>query len=147
MRPWTDSYARPHGRSSRQVAALSLIEVMIAMGIFFMVVFAILGMVSNSLRNARALQGTQGDAPISALAGFLTCSNRLDEGTYSGDFGDLFPNYDYDYEVIPITNGLVRIDMMVRGGTGKRPEESSMSILLFLANQPNSGVPGFGIRR
>jgi hypothetical protein len=141
------SPARPQGRFARQEAALSLIEVMIAMGIFFMVVFAILGMVSNSLRNARGLQGTQGDAPISALAGFLSCSNRLEEGTYSGDFGDLFPDYEYDFEVIPITNSLVRVDMLVRGGTGKRPEESSMSILLFMANQPSSGVPGFGIRR
>jgi len=146
MKLWAHSLARSHGRSPRPVTALSLIEVMVAMGIFFMVVFAILGMVSNTLRNARALQGTQGDAPIGALAAFLTCSNRLDEGTYSGDFGDLFPDYEYDYEVIPITNGLVRVDLMVRGGTGRRPEESSMSILLFLANQPGS-VPGFGIRR
>jgi hypothetical protein len=138
--------AAPQDRSFRQEMALSLIEVMIAMGIFFMVVFAILGMVSNSLRNARALQGTQGDAPIGALAAFLTTSNRLDEGTFSGDFGDLYPDYEYDFEVIPITNGLVRVDLNVRGGTGKRPEESTMSILLFLANQPNS-VPGFGIRR
>jgi hypothetical protein len=146
MKVWPGITAHPHGRSRRQVAALSLIEVMIAMGIFFMVVFAILGMVSNSLRNARALQGTQRDAPIGALAAFLTLSNRLDEGTYSGDFGDLYPDYEYDYEVIPITNGLMRVDLSVRGGTGKRPEESSMSILLFLANQPGS-VPGFGIRR
>ena len=138
------SQASPRGPSSRQMAALSLIEVMIAMAIFFMVVFAILAMVSNTLRNARALQQTHVDA--GALASFLTLSNRLDEGTYSGDFGDLYPDHEYDYEVIPITNGLVRVDLEVRGGTGSRPEESAMSILLFLGNQPAS-APGFGPRR
>lgn len=117
---------------------------MIAMAIFFMCVFAILAMVSNTLRNARALQATHVDA--GALASFLTLSNRLDEGVYSGDFGDLYPDYDYEYEVIPITNGLVRVNMVVRGGSGKRPEESQMSILLFLANQPPGPAP-IGIRR
>lgn len=131
----------------RRTAALSLIEVMIAMGIFFMVVFAILALVSDALRNARALQRTQGEAPMGTLAAFLTLSNRLDEGFYSGDFGDLFPDHEYEFEVIPITNSLVRVDLRVQGDTGSRPEESSMSILLFLPNQPAGGVPGLGPRR
>jgi len=138
---------RPNSPSSlrrRDSAALSLIEVMIAMAIFFMCVFAILGLVSNTLRNARALQATHLDA--GALAAFLTLSNRLDEGPYSGDFGDLFPDHEYSYEVIPITNGLVRVDMLVRGAAGGRQEESTLSILLFLANQPAS-TPGIGLRR
>lgn len=128
----------------RARAALSLIEVMVAMAIFFMCVFAILGMVSNNLRNARALQVTHLDA--GALAAFLTLSNRLDEGTYSGDFGDLFPDHEYSYEVIPITNGLVRVDLLVRGEVRGGQEESTMSILLFLANQP-AAAPGIGLRR
>jgi hypothetical protein len=102
---------------------LSLIEVMIAMTIFFMAVFAILGMVSNTLRNARALQNAQVDAP-GALASFLSTSNRLDEGNYSGDFGDLYPDYDYVYEVTVITNNLVRVDMAVVGGKGRSLEEA-----------------------
>lgn len=144
MRLIPSDLAHPSWQRRRQRAALSLIEVMVAMLIFFMVVFAILGMVSNTLRNVRALQQTHVDA--GALAAFLTLSNRLDEGSYSGDFGDLFRDYEYEYEVIPITNGLMRVDMTVRGGTGKRPEESTMSILLYMANQPNT-VPGFGVRR
>ncbi len=144
MSPRPSHSITPSGRRKRQVAALSLIEVMVAMLIFFMVVFAILGMVSNTLRNARALQQTHVDA--GALAAFLTLSNRLDEGSYSGDFGDLFPDHEYEYEVIPITNGLMRVDMTVRGNTGKRTDESTMSILLFLGSQPNT-VPGFGVRR
>jgi Tfp pilus assembly protein PilV len=145
MKLWPASRAHRQVRPSRSTAALSLIEVMIAMGIFFMVVFAILGMVSSTLRNARALQERHVDA--GALAAFLTLSNRLDEGTYSGDFGDLFPDHEYEFEVISITNTLVRVDLTVRGDSGKRREESSMSILLFLPNQPAGGVPGFGPRR
>jgi hypothetical protein len=126
----------------RQMAALSLIEVMIAMAIFFMVVFAILGMVSTTLRNARVLQRTHIDA--GALASFLSLSNRLEEWVYSGDFGDLYPDYDYSYDVIPITNGLVRVDLLVKGQTDRRQEISTMSIFLYLANQPQGtpiGIP------
>ena len=43
----------PRRRESR---AFSLLEVMVAIGIFFMAVFAILGLVSSSLANARQLQ-------------------------------------------------------------------------------------------
>jgi Tfp pilus assembly protein PilV len=129
----------------RACAALSLIEVMIAMTIFFMCVFAILGMVSNTLRNARALQNAQVDAP-GALASFLSTSNRLDEGSYSGDFGDLYPDYDYVYEVTVITNNLVRVDMVVAGGKGKTPEETHMSLFLTPPSQQGT-APGAGFRR
>lgn len=129
----------------RACAALSLIEVMIAMTIFFMAVFAILGMVSNTLRNTRALQNAQVDAP-GALASFLSTSNRLDEGNYSGDFGDLYPDYDYVYEVTVITNNLVRVDMAVVGGKGRSLEETHMSLFLTPPNQQGS-APGAGFRR
>ena len=43
-------------RVTRRRAAFTLVEVMVALGIFFMAMFTILGLVSNSLRNARALQ-------------------------------------------------------------------------------------------
>lgn len=131
----------PSQRRAR--AALSLIEVMIAMTIFFMCVFAILGMVSSVLRNARALQETQVDAP-GTLASFLSTSNRLDEGTFSGDFGDLFPDYDYTYDVTPITNNLVRVDMSIIGG--KNSTETHMSIFLMMQNQ-QLGAPGIGLPR
>ena len=87
----------------RRAAALSLIEVMVAMALFFMAVFAILGMVSNTLRNARALHQTTVDA--GAIASFLAVSNRLEEGVFSGDFGDVYPEYEYSYDAMLITNG------------------------------------------
>ncbi|MCS7089418.1 MAG: hypothetical protein RMN51_06685 [Verrucomicrobiota bacterium] len=115
--------------------AFTLIEVMLAMAMFFAAVFAVLALVSTSLRNARALQSDRVDA--SALAAFLTVSNRLEEGLFSGDFGDLFPDYQFDYEVIPITNGLTRVDMLVRA---RQPRGSGVSTLSLLLYHGQSGV-------
>lgn len=122
------------------MTALSLIEVMIAMALFFMAVFAILGMVSNTLRNARALHQTSVDA--GAIASFLTLSNRLEEGMFSGDFGDVYPDYDYSYDAMLITNGLFRVDLLVQGGSGKQPSVSTMTILVF---RPDSATGGGGL--
>lgn len=137
----------PHGPRHRtrarlsQTAAFNLIEVMIAMAIFFMAVFAILGMVSNTLRNARALQ--QSGVDVGMPAAELSLTNRLSEGSDSGDFGDLYPDYEWSRDVMLVgTNGLFRVDIVVRGGRGQRPTESRMSILLFRPDSP-VGLPGF----
>jgi len=53
---------RKHNRGS----AFTLLEVMIACGIFFIAMFAILGLVSNCLRNARALRHIEVDAGMVA---------------------------------------------------------------------------------
>jgi hypothetical protein len=75
--------------------AFSLLEVMIAAGIFFMAVFAILGLVSQTLSNARRLQRPQVDAsPVLAV---YSATNMLVEGTYSGNLGDLLGSAYRDY--------------------------------------------------
>src|SRR5580692_2494919 len=48
--------------SSHSERAFTLLEVMIAAGIFFMCIFAILSLVSTNIRNARLLQEPQVDA-------------------------------------------------------------------------------------
>ncbi len=81
-------------------AAFTLMEVMIACGVFFMCVFAILALVSNTLRNARVLRATKVDPGM--IAAQLSLTNRLFEGSESGDFGDLYPGCNwvsYDSEV------------------------------------------------
>ncbi|MCX7867202.1 MAG: hypothetical protein N2438_08750 [Limisphaera sp.] len=123
--------------------AFTLIEVMLAMAMFFAAVFAILALVSSSLRNARALQLQHVNA--SALAAFLTVSNRLEEGMFSGDFGDLFPEEQFDFEVIPITNGLVRVDMVVRSRQGRGRQVSTMSVLLFQTQSPIPSPAGTAV--
>jgi len=79
------------------LAGFTLLEVMIAMFVFFIVVFAVLGMVVQSMGAARALQRPQPD--FSILAAAVTLSNTLDVGCESGDFGDLGEEYrDYQWE-------------------------------------------------
>ncbi|HEY9170836.1 MAG TPA: hypothetical protein VI136_00970 [Verrucomicrobiae bacterium] len=126
----------------RELTALSLIEVMIAMALFFMVVFAILGMVSSTLRNARRLQAEYVDA--GAVATHLCLSNRLEEGSFDFDFGDLYPDYRGMYEVTPITNGLFRVDILVENERQRGAAPSTMTIMLFRPDSPAG--PGIGFR-
>src|SRR5258708_6047325 len=67
--------------------AFSLLEVMIAIAVFFVGVFAILALVSQSLDNARRLQRPTIDAGL--LAAQLSLTNKLVEGTESGNLGNL----------------------------------------------------------
>ena len=67
----------PGLRAKRSLSAFTLIEVMIACGIFFMATFAILALVASSLRNARALQRGDVDAGMAAAQIFqLLKTNR-----------------------------------------------------------------------
>src|SRR5438309_10560341 len=76
--------------------AFTLLEVMIACGIFFIAVFAILALVSNTLRNARSLRHVEADAGM--VAAQLSKTNRLTEGTDSGDFGEAYQDYSWETE-------------------------------------------------
>jgi hypothetical protein len=126
----------------RSQTAFSLLEVMIACGIFFMAVFAILAMVSSVLRNARSLRRTELDAGM--VAAQVTKTNRLTEGTESGDFGNLYPDYSWETETYEAqTNGLWEVDIVVRRHGVSQPVDS-MSILVY---SPDSKAgPGPTIR-
>jgi hypothetical protein len=118
---------------------------MIACGIFFMAVFAILAMVSSVLRNARSLRRTELDAGM--VAAQVCNTNKLTEGTASGDVGDLCPDLgrlyqDYSWETDTYeaaTNGLWQVDIVVRRRGVSQPVDQ-MSILLY---RPES-QSGFG---
>ena len=93
----------------------TLLEVMIAMAVFFIVVFAVLGMVVQSLGAARALQRPQPD--FSILASALTLSNTLEEGEARGDFDELgeeFRDYEWERQIIEVgSNGLYQVDFAI----------------------------------
>lgn len=131
-------------RTSRsQRGGFSLLEVMIACGVFFMAIFAILAMVSSVLRNARSLQRTDLDAGMVAAQACIT--NRLSEGTESGDFGNLYPGYSWETETFEpedfsATNGLWQVDIRVFRRGSPQPVDT-MSILLY---RPESQQQGFG---
>lgn len=131
--------ALPLRRASRRSGSgFSLLEVMIACGVFFMAVFAILAMVSGVLRNARSLRRVELDAGM--VAAQASNTNRLTEGTESGDFGKLYPDYKWETDTYEAeTNGLWQVDIKVyRRGLAQPVDQ--MSIYLYRPESPQ----GFG---
>lgn len=127
----------------RSEAAFTLMEVMIAAAIFFMCSFTILALLASTLRSVRALQHTTLDAGM--LAAELSLTNRLYEGTESGDFGDLYPDYQWTREIYEVSsNRLFEVDFTIYKRAGDRPTESHMSILLYRPDSPPGSMDGLG---
>lgn len=121
----------------RRSAAFTLLEVMIALAIFFGCVFSILALVSRSLQAARGLQPMTMDAR-SAIA-MLSLTNRLEEGPLPPEVVAQFEAENPGYTVMgniyeEATNGLFRVDLTVGGasqGAKKVAVTMNSSILLF----------------
>jgi Tfp pilus assembly protein PilV len=114
------------------LAAFTLIEVMIAGAILFTCLFAILALLSNSLRNARALQNTKSD-PRSSIASQvyyeLSHTNTIAETSGSGEF----ESYRYEYEVREIeTNGLCEVDIALAGSSRVPVSAATMQMVMYL---------------
>jgi len=137
-----DTALVPRSSPPRSRTAFSLLEVMIACGIFFMAVFAILAMVSSVLRNARSLRRVELDAGM--VAAQVCNTNKLTEGTESGDFGNLYPDYSWETETYEAeTNNLWQVDIVVRRRGVPQPVDQ-MSILLYRPeSQSGFGRPTF----
>jgi len=119
----------------RPQTAFSLLEVMIASGIFFMCIFAILAMVSGLLRNARSLRRIELDAGM--VAAQVGNTNKLTEGTESGDFGNLYPGYSWETDTYEAeTNGLWQVDIVVRRHGLSQPVDQ-LSIFLYRPESPS----------
>ena len=118
----------------RSTAGFTLLEVMIAMAVFFIVVFAILGVVVQSLGAARSLQIHRPDAGM--LAGMLSLSNCCDEGFEAGDFEDVFPNHRWERQITEVvTNAggmsLWQVDFVVfEKMPDKKEVAEGMSVLM-----------------
>ena len=133
-------------RRGERSAAFTLLEVMIAVGIFFVCVFAILELVSQNLKNVQRLQRPTVD--IGSLACELSLTNKLEEGSDSGNFGQLYPNVSWSRNITMVgTNGLFQVDFTVLDASagGRVAAESHLSIFLYRPESP-MGV-GSGIRR
>ena len=108
---------------------------MIAVSIFFMAVFAILGVMSRSLAQARGLQPMHVDA--ASVAAELSLTNRLEEGPIPPEiiqhFEHMYPDYTCGGTITEVgTNGLFQVDFEVGGLTaGKHLTTSNMRIYLF----------------
>lgn len=125
--------------------AFSLIEVMIACGIFFMATFAILALVSTTLRNARALQRGDVDAGMAASQIYeLLKTNRQAEVSGSGNFGEAYPDFSYEFVSQQYqTNGLLQVDIVVNR-RGLRKPFDTMSIWIYSPDAKSGpGQPSF----
>ena len=81
--------SRPAFRADRLARAFSLIEVMIAMTIFFVSLFAILGLVSQLLQNARRIQAKHIPHVSMVHAWWTSKTNRVVEGMTTVEFSDI----------------------------------------------------------
>lgn len=125
--------------------AFSLMEVMIAMGIFFMSVFVILSLVSSSLQNARRLQRPMVDAAM--IASELSLTNKLVETTMTGDFGKAYPGYTWTADINEVmTNKLFQVDYVVQR-SGSREAVQKMSVLFFRPQSPAGSLDGATVGR
>ena len=131
--------------------AFTLLEVMIAIAIFFGCTFAILSLVSRSLQAARALQAVTMDAR-SAIA-MISLTNRLEAGPIPPEVIQAFqkenPNYTIGGEIleVPMRTNLFQINFIVGGassGFRKGPRTMTASVLLF---RPQSQPTRIGVRR
>ena len=120
-------------RAGNFARAFTLLEVMIALMIFFMAIFAILGTVTRSLGAARSLQQKFPD--IDALGAELIMTmktNKLEEGSADGDFGDLYPGYTWRRDInLKATNGLFQVDFIIQSSRGRQRVEWTNSILVW----------------
>lgn len=124
--------------------AFSLVEVMIAIGILFMGTFAILGLVSTSLANARRLQRPLVDA--SALASQLSITNKLVEGVYSGNLGEVlgkaYNDYKWTSEIREVqSNKLFQADFIIQS-TRSQDVISRTTTLFYRPDSPPGSLDG-----
>ena len=112
---------------------------MIAMAVFFIVVFAILGMVVQSLGAARSLQIHRPDVGLVATMVAMQATNIEDGFFDSGDFGEMgFPEYGWEWGATEIGTNFFRVDIAViqKDAKGKLAREETF---IFKHNPPQPG--------
>ena len=130
--------------------AFTLIEVMVACGIFFMAAFSILALVSGSLRNARAIQQHQ-DVDVGMVGAWISQqlkTNKLSDISLQGDCGfgssdNAYPDYSWEAEVNEyMTNGLLEVNIPLNK-RGNRGPLDNISILVYAPDAQKSrlGMP------
>lgn len=133
------------GRQRRGTASFTLFEVLIAMAMFFIGIFAILNLVTQNLRIARELNEGQPDLGTVAAELFMEASTNKDlrGGTVSGDFGELYPGATWSASVnLVLTNsmsrgrdgdpGLYEADITVSWPRNSLVKERKTSLLMYL---------------
>ncbi|HEY3863723.1 MAG TPA: hypothetical protein VGO59_17750 [Verrucomicrobiae bacterium] len=135
--------SHPAARDARRSEiAFTLIEVMIATAIFFMAMFAILGVLSAGVHAATLLRTNGPTAGM--VATYFSVSNKIEEGSLTGDFDDIagYQGYKWVSDATEITNGLMRMDFVVVDPHGVLC--SSLKDVIFY--KPDSGGNRMGLQ-
>lgn len=135
----------------RRQLAFSMIEVMIALAIFFMCTFAILGLTSQLLQNARAFQSKKAPHVSLVHAWYTSKTNRVTEGLItvefsdiSTDLGEMYRDYyaEIDAELSQVmTNGLWDVNYRVFNRKNRQVESE---VLTFYFDPNSQSRPGGG---
>jgi hypothetical protein len=128
-------------RTATTLSAFTLLEVIVACAVFFLVGFAILELVTRSLAAAKSLQNRDPDPGLVAAA--LSLTNRIEEDCVSGTFEDiapgLYPGWHYEWCAEEVhSNGMFRVDIMVYSdrGTKRAAAPQTLEIRLFRPGSP-----------
>ena len=135
MRPLSENRDRldPTIRG-RNVVAFTLLEVLIAVSIFFIAMFAILDMTANSVKAARRLQRSNVD--VGMLGAMMSLTNQVEEGPVPREiilpFEEANPDYACRGNITEVSsNGLFQVDFEIYSIKDKRVAGSTLSMLLF----------------
>jgi len=127
--------------------AFTLLEVMIAIAIFFVASFAILGLISTSLNNVRRMQMPSVDA--SPVLARYAATNSLVEGIYQGNLGEPellgkdYRDYNYVVDIVEVaSNHLYSVECAITPATGKREVISDLTTLLYKPQSPAGTLDG-----
>jgi len=133
--------------SQPQSRAFSLLEVMVAIAIFFVGAFAILGLISSSLENVRRLQRPTVDA--SPVLARYAATNILVEGTYSGNLGDPemlgkdYRDFNYLVDIEEVaSNHLYGLHCVITPSNGRQEVISDMYTVLYRPLSPPGSLDG-----
>jgi prepilin-type N-terminal cleavage/methylation domain-containing protein len=127
--------------------AFTLLEVMIAIAIFFVASFAILGLISSSLANVRRLQRPSVDA--SPVLARYAATNSLVEGTYRGSLGDPellgkdYRDYNWTADIEEVaSNHLYSVVCVIMPANGRHEVISHLSTVLYKPQSPPGSLDG-----
>jgi Tfp pilus assembly protein PilV len=128
-------YQKKPVSTTRARLGFTLLEVMIAVGVLFMCLFAVLALLSNSLASARKLQQRR-DIDTSSIAGMiyvqLINTNNVNEGPIDVDLNEMFPGSRCRADLTQVgSNGLCQVDFDVERN---QKVEAKLNFLIFLPN-------------
>jgi hypothetical protein len=132
---------RANPRAERS-SAFTLLEVIVACSLFFMVAFAVLEIVAIGLVAAKKLQ--RREPQFECLTSPHVLTNILNEGNYSGSFdelnpalSDLYPGFSWEYEIVEIgSNGLFRVDYAIFDNTAKSAKPRTLTTHFYKPASP-----------